>query len=94
MVISLPAMSAVIATPPFQTNRPETDVAQGWVANAPTSVHSEAAGSTTLAPSVADAADNARDEVIGGRMDHPYNFLAPQRRMAKARTSESSYLSL
>ena len=35
--------------------------AQGWVANAPTSVHSES-GSTTLAPSVADAADNARDD--------------------------------
>ena len=29
-----------------------TDVAQGWVANAPTTVHSEAAGSTALAPSV------------------------------------------
>ena len=47
---------------PFQADRPETDIAQGWVANAPTSVHSEAAGSTTLAPSVADAADNARDD--------------------------------
>ena len=32
--------------------------------------------------------------VIGGRMDYSYNILAPQRRMAKARTSEKSYLSV
>ena len=47
---------------PFQADRPETDVAQGKVSNGPTSVHGEAAGSTTLAPSVADAADNASDD--------------------------------
>ena len=47
---------------PFQADRIETDVAQGWVANAPTSVHSEAAGSTALAPSVAEAASSARDD--------------------------------
>ena len=43
---------------PFQADRTETDVAQEMVANALKSVHSVAAGSTTLAPSVADAADN------------------------------------
>ena len=47
---------------PFQADRIETDVAQEWVANAPTSVHSEAAGSTALAPSVAEAASTARDD--------------------------------
>ena len=47
---------------PFQADRIETDVAQVWVANAPTSVHSEAAGSTALAPSVAEAASTARDD--------------------------------
>ena len=36
-----------------------TDVAQGWVANAPVLVPSEAAGSTTLAPSVGDATGSA-----------------------------------
>ena len=47
---------------PFQADRPVTDVTQGWVANAPTPVHSEAAGSTTLVPSVPDAANNARHD--------------------------------
>ena len=37
---------------PFQADRPVTDVAQGWVANAPMLVSSEAAGSATLVPSV------------------------------------------
>ena len=36
-----------------------TDVAQGWVANAPMLVPSEAAGSTTLVPSVGDATGSA-----------------------------------
>ena len=43
MAISLPAMSVVIATPP-QADRPETDIAQESVKNAPTPVHGEAAG--------------------------------------------------
>ena len=47
---------------PFQADRIETDVAQGWVANAPISVRGEAAGSTALAPSVAEAADTAQDD--------------------------------
>ena len=47
---------------PFQADRIETDVAQGWVANAPAPVHGEAAGSTALAPSVAEAAGTARDD--------------------------------
>ena len=40
-------------------DRPVTDVAQGWVANVPLLVPSEAAGSTTLMPSVGDAAGSA-----------------------------------
>ena len=47
---------------PFQADRPMTDIAQGWIANAPAPVHSEAAGSTMSAPSVPDAADNARHD--------------------------------
>ena len=60
MAISLPAMSVVIATPP-QADRPETDIAQESVKNAPTPVHGEAAGSTALAPSVAEAADTTQN---------------------------------
>ena len=47
---------------PFQADRPVTDVAQGWVANAPMLVPSEAAGSATLAPSVGDATGSARND--------------------------------
>ena len=47
---------------PFQADLPMTDIAQGWIANAPAPVHSEAAGSTMSAPSVPDAADNARHD--------------------------------
>ena len=39
-----------------------TDVAQGWVANAPMLVSSEAAGSATLVPSVGDATGSARND--------------------------------
>ena len=39
-----------------------TDVAQGWVANAPLPVPGEAAGSATLLPSVGDATDSARND--------------------------------
>ena len=48
------------STAPFQADRPVTDVAQGWVANAPMLVPSEAAGFTTLVPSVGDATGSAR----------------------------------
>ena len=47
---------------PFQADRPVTDVAQGWVANAPMLVSSEAAGSATLVPSVGDATGSARND--------------------------------
>ena len=47
---------------PFQADRIETDVAQELVTNAPTSVHGDAAGSTALAPSVAEAADTTQDD--------------------------------
>jgi len=67
-------MSVVIATPP-QADRPETDIAQESVKNAPTPVHGEAAGSTALAPSVAEAADTTllflrvgEDEMFGDRI--------------------------
>ena len=46
----------------FFADRPVTDVAQGWVANAPMLVPSEAAGSTTLVPSVGDATGSARND--------------------------------
>ena len=47
------------STAPFQADRPVTDVAQGWVANVPMLVPSEAAGSTTLV-SVGDVTGSAR----------------------------------
>ena len=45
--------------PQLLADRPVTDVAQGWVANAPLLVPSEAAGSTTFTSSVGAAADSA-----------------------------------
>ena len=60
-VISFPAMS-VDSNTPFQADRIGYDVAMEWVANAPAPVHSEAAGPTVSAPSVPDAADNARHD--------------------------------
>jgi len=39
-----------------------TDVAQGWVANAPMLVPSDAEGSATLVPSVGDATGSARND--------------------------------
>jgi len=39
-----------------------TDVAQGWVANAPMLVPSEVAGSATFVPSVGDATGSARND--------------------------------
>ena len=56
--ISLPCDS----TAPFQVDRPVTDIAQGWVANAPLLVPSEAAGAATLVPSVGDATGSARND--------------------------------
>ena len=47
------------SNPLLLADRPATDVAQGWVANAPLLVPSEAAGSTTFMPSVGDAAGSA-----------------------------------
>ena len=53
------------SNPLLLADRPVTDVAQGWVAtvhsNAPMLVPSEAAGSTTLLPSVGDAAGSAQN---------------------------------
>ena len=48
---------------PFQADRPSTDIAQGWVANAPLLTSSEAAGSATLVPSVGDVTGSARSDV-------------------------------
>ena len=45
--------------PQLQADRPGTEVTQGWVADAPVPVPSDAAGSTTFPSSVADAADSA-----------------------------------
>ena len=50
------------STAPFQADRLVTDVAQGWVADAPMPVHSEAAGSATLVPLVCDATGSARND--------------------------------
>ena len=47
---------------PFQADRPSTDIAQGWVANAPLLTSSEAAGSATLVPSVGDVTGSARSD--------------------------------
>ena len=41
-----------------------TDVAQGWVANAPMLVPREAAGSTTKVPSVGDATGSAGFDAV------------------------------
>ena len=49
------------SNPLLLADRPVTDVAQRWVANAPMLVPSEAAGSTTLLPSVGDAAGSAQN---------------------------------
>ena len=47
---------------PFQTDRPSTDIAQGWVANAPLLVSGEEAGPATCVPSVGDAIGSARSD--------------------------------
>ena len=51
------------SNPQLLADRPVTDVAQGWVANAPLLVPSEAAGSTTSTPLVGDAAGSAQTNV-------------------------------
>jgi len=50
------------STAPFQVDRPVTDIAQGWVANAPMLVPSEAAGSAPLVHLDGDATDSARND--------------------------------
>ena len=60
MEISLPVMVA-IATPRFKLIVPMTDVAQGWVANAPAPGHVKLLA-LLCPPSIPDAVDNARHD--------------------------------